>query len=155
MSRPNVGNIIFSKTLAASRESYFLFCEGLRHLTPPCATVPKVSHICTHRSSVYRPGTMLRRSLSYRFSICFPHFSLSKTENDGKTIEYGTNKWRRLMVASTNSKTALVQDGILKFRGPYYQLVLLVWKIIFITPIYFRIFVNSRIVLFATYCCIY
>ena len=32
-------------------------------------------------------GLMLLRSLSYLFSLCFPHFSLSETENEWKTIE--------------------------------------------------------------------
>ena len=77
----------FSESLAASRGIYFLFCEGLRQLTLPYSTVPILSQTCPHRSSVRLPGSSLRRSLSYRFPICFPHFSLSETENDGKTIE--------------------------------------------------------------------
>ena len=79
--------VIFSETLAASRGIYILFCEGLRHLSPSYVNVPKMSHICPQRYSVRLPDSMLRRSLSYRFSICFPHFSLSETEKDGKTIE--------------------------------------------------------------------
>ena len=35
----------FGETLAASRGSYILFCEGLRYLTPDYSTVPIVSHI--------------------------------------------------------------------------------------------------------------
>ncbi len=82
-----MGATLFSESLAASRGIYFLFCEGLRQLTLPYSTVPILSHNCPQRSSARLPGSMLRRSLSYRFPICFPHFSLSETENDGKTIE--------------------------------------------------------------------
>jgi hypothetical protein len=79
--------VIFSETLAASRGIYILFCEGLRHLSPSYVNVPKMSYICPQRYSMRLPGSLLRRSLSYRFSICFPSFSLCETEKDGKTIE--------------------------------------------------------------------
>ena len=74
-------------TRAVSRGSYFLFCDELRLLTSPFLSVPILSHICPQRSSVRLQGPVLRRSLSYRFPICFPHFSLCETENEWKTIE--------------------------------------------------------------------
>ena len=74
-------------THGVSRVIYFLSCEELRLLTPPFLSVPILSHICPQRSSVRLSGPVLRRSLSYRFSICFPHFSLCETENEWKTIE--------------------------------------------------------------------
>ncbi len=85
--RQNGSNVIFGGPLAVSRGSYVLFCGGLRQLSSMFLNVPKVSHICPQRSSEYLPGSMLHRSLSYRFSICFPHFSLSETEKEWKTSE--------------------------------------------------------------------
>ena len=82
-----MGATLFSESIAASRGSYVLFCEGLRHLSSTYSNIPIESYICPQRSSVRLPDSMLRRSLSYRFSICFPSFSLSETENEWKTIE--------------------------------------------------------------------
>ena len=49
--------------------------------------VPKSVAYLPQRSSMRLQGSMLRRSLSYRFPICFPSFYLCETENDGKTSE--------------------------------------------------------------------
>ena len=80
-----------------SLTSYFAFCRFARKLlfilwriTPTIATFPQRTDIVVYlsqRSSVCLPGSMLRRSLSYRFPICFPHFSLCERETKGKTIE--------------------------------------------------------------------
>ena len=67
---------------ADSKQRYF----SVRRL-PLRAEVTIYYVICPHRSSVRLPGSRLRRSLFYRFSICFPCFSLSETEKKGKTIE--------------------------------------------------------------------
>ena len=41
-------NVIFGEMLATPRGIYYLSCEALRQLTPPFATVPIVSHICSN-----------------------------------------------------------------------------------------------------------
>ena len=41
-------NVIFGELLATPRGIYYLSCEALRQLTPPFATVPIVSHICSN-----------------------------------------------------------------------------------------------------------
>ena len=56
-------------------------------VTPTYVSVPIMSHICSQRTSACLPGSKLRRSLSYWFSICFHSFSLSQRENEWKTIE--------------------------------------------------------------------
>ena len=86
----NPGSYLLPLTLpffAVSRGIYFLFCEGLRLFAPTFVSVPIVSDICPQRCSMRLPGSMSCRSLSYRFSICFPHFSLCERENEWKTIE--------------------------------------------------------------------
>ena len=41
-------NVIFGEMHATPRGIYYLSCETLRQLTPPFATVPIVSHICSN-----------------------------------------------------------------------------------------------------------
>ena len=82
--------LLFGETLAASRESYFLNRDVLLHLSPTYSSVRQHSESVVYlpqHYSVRLLGSMWSRSLSYRFSLCFPHFSLSETENEWKTIE--------------------------------------------------------------------
>ena len=106
-SRPNGSNVAQSNDACRLARNLLFFCEGLRHLSSAfrfCRIfVPNIKienwkllpHPVNSQHSTFNSllstlnflGLVSRRSLSNRFSICFPHFSLSETEKKGKTIE--------------------------------------------------------------------
>ena len=103
--RPNGSNVEQSNDACRFARNLLLILWGI---TPPFVSIPILSYICPqHKNWKLLPhpvnsqlstfnsqlstlnflGPVSRRSLSNRFSICFPHFSLSETEKKGKTIE--------------------------------------------------------------------